>query len=61
MRLVVEPAEVDTHAMDVTLSDVRNEIEALYAARDDDFELPARYRSLLQLERNLLERVKQAG
>jgi len=46
--------------MDVTLSDVRSEIEALYAEREDDFELPVRYRSLLQLERSLLERVKKA-
>jgi hypothetical protein len=60
MRLVLEPGDVETQAMDVTLSDVRKEIEALYAARDVDFELPARYRTLLQLERRLLERVKEA-
>lgn len=39
------------------LFEVRNQIEALYAGRSDDFNLPLRYDALVKLERSLIRRV----
>jgi hypothetical protein len=41
--------------METALSEVRSEIEALYADRGGDFILPARYKHLLALEAHLME------
>ena len=41
------------------LHEVQDKIEALYLDRGDNFNLPARYQSLVKLEAILLQRVNQ--
>ncbi|MEY2463763.1 MAG: hypothetical protein QOH64_1901 [Acidimicrobiaceae bacterium] len=41
------------------LQEVREKIQALYSARGDGFNLPARYEALVALEAILLEQLEQ--
>jgi hypothetical protein len=47
-----------TRSDELRLVDVQAKIEMLYRRRDDDFNLPERYRALVDLEAILLERVQ---